>query len=216
MGDVAAARRHAVGVAVQAQVVAGARLDDPCVAGQQGAAAEQPAGDGKGFGVGGRFGEHRIFPQQVPRVLAKLGAGRLGRPVVAYRHAVALLAGRDDRAPQAPHEILRDAHLLARDHGDAVGVEFQGVLDEIVLVQRPHHTASVSGHAPSVAMSIAFSLLPSGANYSASGANYSAAGANQASLPPAKNRPACGVAVPAGTVDSGTTVRLNGAHSFLT
>ena len=61
--DVPAAGRNAVRVAVQVEVVRGARLDDPGVAGEDGALAEQPTGDRQNARIGGGFREHRVFVQ---------------------------------------------------------------------------------------------------------------------------------------------------------
>ena len=58
-----------------------------------------------------------------------------------------MLASEHDGVAQAVDEVVADAHLGARDHRHAVGVEFQRVLDQVVLVEREHDGVGVRARA---------------------------------------------------------------------
>ena len=83
MGDVAAARRDAVRVGVQAhrlrlrRVGLGRPLHDPRLAAEDGGLAQQPADERHLHRVRRRLHEHRVLLDQVPAVRAELE--RLGR-----------------------------------------------------------------------------------------------------------------------------------------
>ena len=129
-------------VAVQPQSWCAFALDDPGLSGEHGALAEKPAHQRQDDRIDRGLDEHLVFLEQMPAVAGPSPVER-GRTIVADLDIVAFLAGADDGVAQPVDEAVAGLHLLRWHHGHAVGLEFDDMFVEIVLLDLDHEFVDV-------------------------------------------------------------------------